>query len=140
MTVSTAAASAARRWPRARARGLWRRDDRRGRRLARSALQRLQPPLELGAAQLQHLEGRDRLGRALGLSALGGLGPAGAPLGEHRAVDHLAAGPSAAAAGAAGRGGGSKPRAGACSAARAPLSHATHRASGGGSISAAPTT
>ena len=67
-------------------RRLGQRHDVRGRRL-----ERLEPPLQLGAAQLEHLDRLERLRRALRRSALRGLGPARAVLGQHGAVDHLAA-------------------------------------------------
>ena len=51
-----------------------------------------EPPLQLGRLQLQRLDGLQRLGGDPRLLALGRLGAARAPLGEHRAVDDLAAG------------------------------------------------
>jgi hypothetical protein len=51
----------------------------------------LEPALQLGRAQLEHLDGLQRLGGDPRLRLLGGLGAAGAALGQHRAVDHLAA-------------------------------------------------
>ena len=64
--------------------------DLRGQRVALGA-QRLHAALELGAPQLQDLDGLQRLGGDAGLGALGGLGLAGATLREHGAVDDLAA-------------------------------------------------
>jgi hypothetical protein len=51
-----------------------------------------QPPLQLGRLELQRLDGLQGLGGDPRLLALGGLGAARAPLGEHRAVDDLPAG------------------------------------------------
>ena len=46
---------------------------------------------ELGGLELQRLDGAEGLGRHAGLGLLGGLGAAGAALGEDRVVDDLAA-------------------------------------------------
>ena len=112
-----------------------------GRRRRRRGLQGLQPPLELRAAQLEHLERLERVRRAARLLPLGRLGAAGAALGEHRAVDHLAAvsGSGAAASAGSGAPGGSKPRSGAASPERAPLSQLSQSSGGGSAISAAGT-
>ena len=69
------------------------RDRRSLRRSRRSGLrlQRLEAPLQLGAAQLEHLDRLERLGGALRLGALGRLRAARAALRQHRAVDDLPA-------------------------------------------------
>ena len=73
----------------------------------------LQPALQLGRPQLQHLDGLQRLGGDAGLAPLGRLGPARAALRQHGAVDDLAARLLGLRRplGAPGTGGGSTPRA-----------------------------
>ena len=65
--------------------------DRQRRHLGGRRLQRLQPPLQLGGAQFEHLDGLERLRGSLRLRPLGRLGPPRPALREHGAVDDLAA-------------------------------------------------
>ena len=101
-------------------------------------LERLQPPLELRAAELEHLDRLERLGSARRRGSLGRLRATYAALGHHGAIDDLAARLLRGSI-AVGDCGGSKPRLGAGSAARAPLSQDSESSSGSGSISAAGT-
>ena len=108
--------------------------------LQRFALRRRlrEPPLELGRLQLERLDRLQRLGRDARLGLLGRLGAPRAALGEHRAVDHLAAGLLRGCLDGCGRRR-REPGAGAGRPERTPPGHSTHSASGAAATSATGT-
>ena len=121
------ASESARRWCSSRGAALLERPRLLGQRVALGR-QRLDALLELRAPQLQRIERPQRLRGHPRLRLPGRLGAAGAPLRQHRAVDHLAARLGLGRLGLEQLGGAARSSspAGIGSAERSPLAHSSH--------------